>query len=417
MKRIRVLSYAINGRGMGHLVRQLAILRQIRRLCALLGVQVECWVLTSSEADTLARREGFPSIKLPSKAMLRDSGLDPQRFLAAIRSTVLQAVSSLGPDVLIADTFPGGSVGELIPVLELVPHRVLVARKVRQHIEDHEGWQALLPLYQCIIEPDARGSGPILIRDRAELLDRAAARTALGCGDQRAVYVSLGGGGDVSASISLPRLTRTLSGCGWHVVVGAGPLYQGPEVRGPGITWLSRAVPIELMPGIDAAVAAAGYNTFHELMYVGIPTVFLPMPRISDDQAARAQRAVDAGAARVATLLDQVPDLLEHPGSAEAARALVPRNGALDAAVAVLRGVLPASDLAMASRALTPSLLRGLHRLSTPGRAPGDELGRALDLVRLLAGGTPSEQARRRALLADWGGRTADQAGAAQTDS
>ena len=69
MTRLRIVSYAINGRGLGHLTRQLAILRQVRRVCALLDVQAECWVLTSSEGDTLARREGIPALKMPSKAM------------------------------------------------------------------------------------------------------------------------------------------------------------------------------------------------------------------------------------------------------------------------------------------------------------------------------------------------------------
>ena len=60
MKKLRVVSYAINGRGLGHLVRQLSILRWVKRYASLLGVNAEIWVLTTSEADTLARREGVP---------------------------------------------------------------------------------------------------------------------------------------------------------------------------------------------------------------------------------------------------------------------------------------------------------------------------------------------------------------------
>ncbi len=410
--RIRVLSYAINGRGMGHLVRQLAILRQVRRLCSLLDVRAECWVLTSSEADTLARREGFPAIKLPSKAMLRDGGLDPHVFLGALRSTVLQAVTSLRPDLLLVDTFPGGSVGELVPVLELVPHRVLVARRVRDAFAAEDGYQALAPLYQRQIQPDDRGSGPILVRDRAELRDRAAARTALGIGDQRAVYLSLGGGGDLAAPQALPRLARTLLGAGWHVVVGAGPLYMGEELRGPGITWLSRYLPLELLPGVDAAVSAAGYNSFHELMFAGVPTVFLPQPRIADDQLERARRAEAAGAGRVAERFEDVVALLDDPGSPDAARALVPRNGALDAAVQALTGLLPDADLAAARKTLTPSLLAALQQLRPPGRPPGDELSHAMELLRLLTDGPPSERARRaewRQEIRDAGGQVPDE--------
>ena len=73
-----------------------------------------------------------------------------------------------------------------------------------------------------------------------------------------------------------------------------------PERRGEGITWLDRYCPLELMAGVDAAVSAGGYNSFHELMYAGVPTVFVPLPRIADDQLERTQRAEAAGAGRVA---------------------------------------------------------------------------------------------------------------------
>jgi UDP-N-acetylglucosamine--N-acetylmuramyl-(pentapeptide) pyrophosphoryl-undecaprenol N-acetylglucosamine transferase len=51
--------------------------------------------------------------------------------------------------------------------------------------------------------------------------------------------------------------------------------------------------------GIDLAVAAAGYNTFHELLYFGIPTVFIPKPRGYDDQSARATQATNKNACLV----------------------------------------------------------------------------------------------------------------------
>ena len=98
--RLRVVSYAINGRGLGHLTRQLAILRQLRRACAVLDVQSECWVVTSSEGDTLARREGIPSLKMPSKAMFRDAGIDPsvmaERVVDGIRNDTFYLLAEEG---------------------------------------------------------------------------------------------------------------------------------------------------------------------------------------------------------------------------------------------------------------------------------------------------------------------------------
>ncbi len=48
----------------------------------------------------------------------------------------------------------------------------------------------------------------------------------------------------------------------------------------------------------DLAVAAAGYNAFHELIAHGVPTLFVPMPRQIDDQPARARWAQESGAGR-----------------------------------------------------------------------------------------------------------------------
>lgn len=392
MKRLRILGYAINGRGLGHLVRQLAILRWVRRYGALLGVNTECWLLTTSEADTLARREGIPAFKLPSKAMMRDASIDPTRWLAVSRQWVMNTVAGLAPDVLIVDTFPGGSFGELLAVLETVPVRVLVARAVKDNIAEDEAYRALLPLYHKTIVPDERGVGPILLREREELLDRAAARAALGITRERAVYITLGGGGDEAAARVLPPLTDALTARGWHVVVGAGPLYAGPERRGPHITWMDRYVPVELLAGVDAAVSAGGYNSVTELMFVGVPTVFLPQPRIADDQDGRARAAVAAGAARIATTLDEIPDLLEAPGDPAAARALVPHNGARAAAAEVLSAVLPAADVALARSVVTPELWARANALGG---------AKALETMRVLVGDAPSAQRERDALLAE----------------
>ena len=377
MSRLVVVSYAINGRGMGHLTRQLAILRWVRRIGQVLDRNVECWVLTSSEADTLARREGFCSLKLPSKAMFRDAGMEPARYLRVARGWVLNALAGLGPDLLLVDTFPGGSFGELTAALEFANRRVLVARRVRPEFAKEDAYRALLPLYQRVIVPDATDVGPILIRDRAELLDRETARRRLGV-TRRTVYVSLGGGGDVNAPSVLPRLVRQLTES-WDVVVGAGPLYEGPELRGPSVVWMDRYVPVELFAGFDAAVSAGGYNSFHELMHAGVPTVFLPQARIADDQLLRAQQAESAGAGRVARSASEVLELLESPGTAQAALDLVPRNGAKQAALAALEGLIPPQDLAHADALLDPAFVQVLDRAG-------------VDLVRLVGGAEAAER-------------------------
>lgn len=414
MKSLTLLSYAINGRGMGHLVRQLAILREARRLCGALGLRVEPWVLTSSEADTLARREGVPALKMPSKSMFRDAGIEPARYLAVARGWVLQTVAGLRPDLLLVDTFPGGTFGELAACLELAPRRALIARAVRPELAEIDAYAGLLPLYDRKIVPgdallglDPAGGAeeggaraavpPILSRQREELPTRAAARASLGVAEgQRAVLLTLGGGGDPEARRLLPRLVDLLRNAGWHVVIAAGPLYEGPERRGPGITWLDRYLSLELLPGVDAAVCAGGYNSVHELLYCGVPMVLLPQRRIADDQGARASAVEAAGAGRVAARAEEVPALLaalvaeglEVVGARAAA--LIPTNGALEAAIQALSLVVPEEELRFAAAGLHPALLR-----SATGRALKPE--QRLQLVELLSGDSPGRWRARRA--------------------
>ncbi len=64
----------------------------------------------------------------------------------------------------------------------------------------------------------------------------------------------------------------------------------------------------------DGAVAAAGYNAYHELIALGVPSLFVPMPRDTDDQPARARYAEGAG-------IGLGVDGPDDPGLEDAARA------------------------------------------------------------------------------------------------
>ena len=69
---LRVVCYAVNGTGVGHITRLLAIARWLRRYAAALDQKLEVWFLTSSEADGLAFAEGFAAFKIPSKTIVAE---------------------------------------------------------------------------------------------------------------------------------------------------------------------------------------------------------------------------------------------------------------------------------------------------------------------------------------------------------
>lgn len=384
---LRVVCYAVNGTGVGHLTRLLSISRWLRRYAAALDEKLEVWFLTSSEADALVFSEGFAAFKIPSKTIVAEAGIDRRAYLALAKQWVWHTLGLLRPDLLIVDTFPRGSFGELLGALDLCRHAAFVYRPVKPEVAARPDFQAMLSLYDLLVVPEADHDvltppraadrlvhvGPVLSRERWELLPRGEARARLGVREgARCVFVSAGGGGDPEAEAQLARTLRALAADpSLDVVVGTGPLYRGRPF--PGVTTLTgRAA--ESMLAFDAAVCAAGYNTFGELMFAGVPTAFVPQPKLADDQEARAARAVQAGAAAVlgpdADALAVVRELLARPAAREAARSLVPENGARAAAAEMLRLVV-----------------RGA-RVDRVEAALGDPL-----LARIAAGGAAREQA------------------------
>jgi UDP-N-acetylglucosamine:LPS N-acetylglucosamine transferase len=106
--------------------------------------------------------------------------------------------------------------------------------------------------------------------------------------------------------------------------------------------------------GFDLVVSASGYNSFHELLSFGIPSVFVPNTGTQlDDQVARARFAAAAGAALIIEDTEDIAEVERVLGEAaqpETREALARRcaevafgNGALEAATWI--GELCAGDV------------------------------------------------------------------------
>jgi UDP:flavonoid glycosyltransferase YjiC (YdhE family) len=395
---LRLLFYAVNGLGLGHVVRLLAIARKVRRRAP----DAEILFLTSSEADSIVYREGFAALKVPSKNIREESGLRKKTFLKLVQSVVWSAVNSFDPDTLVVDTFPVGNLQELAPLLTWELRKIFVFREQREEMARRPILQNALRLYDRVIVPHDETSevplpegmsatkvGPILIRDEDELFSREEARRRLGlASDATVVYASFGGGGDPEVDRCLRLVLQAVrERPSWQVVLAPGPLYRGEngdgrEARaasGGVLGWLGvgargrpvaasetaallhdldgRAMVLDHFPAIevfrafDLSVAGVGYNTSHELLHAGVPGVYIPFPRVVDDQGARARWIADAGAglALAAPDFEGVRDALSQlaePGVREAmskrARRMVPQSGADRAARIVLEaGVAP----------------------------------------------------------------------------
>ena len=155
---LRVVFYAVNGTGVGHLTRLLAIARWMRRYAAALGVGLEAWFLTTSEADALAFAEGFAAFKIPSKTVVAEAGIDRRAYVALAKQWVWHTLGLLRPDVLVVDTFPRGSFGELLGALDLARRTVFCYRPVRPEVAERPDFQAMVRLYDLVLVPEAPGS-------------------------------------------------------------------------------------------------------------------------------------------------------------------------------------------------------------------------------------------------------------------
>jgi predicted glycosyltransferase len=390
-RKLRIVNYAVNGSGVGHLTRLVAINRWLRRYAAFLDVRLETYFLTSSEADGLLFQEGFASFKLPSKTAIKDAGLAKPAYLALAKQWVWHSLGLLRPDLFVVDTFPRGSFGELLSALDLCKQTAFIYRPLKAEIATRPDFQAMLPLYDAILVPDhadqaasvvpARARerlthvGPVMVRERVEAAPRDEVRRRLGIpADRLAVYLTAGGGGDPGTQDQLAAAIEALSDDpSLHLVIGAGPLYRGRRVYGERIVWLTGERAAELAAGFDLALGACGYNTFFELMHLGVPTLFRAQPKVADEQDRRAQRAVEAGAG-VLLPLDAGPDALRaavdtmrdpdvRAAMSEAARRLVPANHARDAAAELLRLCLPSHEVDAAEEALGDDLLGAASEL------------------------------------------------------
>src|SRR5258708_6709674 len=180
LRRPRLLFYAVNGLGLGHVTRLLAIARQVRSRLP----DAEIVFLTSSEAEDVIYREGFAAFKVPSKTLRNETHLRPSTYARLLQTVTLHLLASFHPHILIVDTFPAGAMQELLPVLRWDSRKVFVFRAQRPEAAHSPLVQNTLELYDLAIIPHHEDeaidaplpeglasvwTGPTLIRDRAEV--------------------------------------------------------------------------------------------------------------------------------------------------------------------------------------------------------------------------------------------------------
>ena len=130
---------------------------------------------------------------------------------------------------------------------------------------------------------------PFTMLKDEELLDRNAARDALGLSEQgRYVLFSLGPGNLKDVSGIGRGLVDEMTQRGYTVVWARAPISAADVALPEGVIQITQFPLLRIMRAFDFCVAAAGYNTCCEVIQSRVPTLFVPNTKVNDDQTARA---------------------------------------------------------------------------------------------------------------------------------
>lgn len=338
----------INGAGLGHVTRALAVAKALRRQ----KPEAHIVFLTTSIAVHLVYREGFVCHHIPPAALLKDR-MGAASWNRLFYRSVAQVLDTHRPGTLVFD----GSAPYL--GLQRVMRRyrslryVWIKRGLYKAGVDQQRMDGYVALFNKVIVPAEFGADageekhgerismvePIIGMDRQALLSPGEVCSRLRLDrSRRHVYVQLGAGNINGISGLQSRVVKVLREQDFQVVVGQSPISLKPEYCDDADREIVDYPNSRYFAGFDFAVLAAGYNSVSEAVSLNLPAIFLPNKETqADDQVLRATLACGMGPCEVMTefseeaLLEAVSNLLKRIQSGETFDARE-SSGALDAA-------------------------------------------------------------------------------------
>ncbi len=302
----RMVMFASNGVGVGHVGRLLSIARR-------LPDNVEPVFLTMSQAVPFIEAAGFHAEFVTSHLY---SEIDATASYPWLARQVQDCVRRHDARAVVFDgANPYNGLTEGLGGLPGVAY-AWVRRGMWRQEQANDSALAKGRFFDLTIEPaeiaDSEDRGltasnregtlavdPILYLDESELLSREAAARLLGLDPKRpAALIQLGSGANRDIVRLTDRVVKVLQGF--------------PELQLAAVEWPIAGLPVPATPGVlpvtgfplarayralDFTVSAAGYNSFHELMHYGLPGIFFANTHPSmDDQQGRARFAERIGA-------------------------------------------------------------------------------------------------------------------------
>lgn len=303
----RLLFCCINGNGLGHVTRILALARQIKKR----SPEADLLVMTTSDFTHILAREGIASVKLPTlQTPTASGGLNIAHMTQALCA---QVVATYQPDAVIVDSSPGGLLGEYMSFLNVIPKKFFIFGMFPNFMKDPR-FGFCLQLYTHTFMPFEETEktrlgvslktphswvGHFNVREREELLDRDTARKRIGLDEEdQAIFVNLGGGGNPQNDRLLQWVLSGLETCeDYRIVCPLQPLAKDYQrlFDHPRLLTVQHFPIVEYYRAFDFAISAAGMNAIAEMTHAGLPALWVPLGHPSTDQDFNAQHFSEMG--------------------------------------------------------------------------------------------------------------------------
>jgi UDP:flavonoid glycosyltransferase YjiC (YdhE family) len=300
-----VVLFPTNGVGFGHFTRMYALARRLRRR----DPDLEVIFFTTMPTLHIPYAEGFPTYHLAGPKKF--SGMDGDTWNAMVQEMLTLILETHRPSTFVFDgVMPYRGMLDAIDSLD-VPRKIWVRRGMFRKgssipVDSIDKFDLVIHPGDAIPHPppDVQHNtatqfvNAITAFEPDELWSRTAARRRIGVPlDATCVYVQLGAGriNDIHSEVR-QVVDALLAHDLVHVVLGESMLGDRLAIDLDRVHLIRDYPNAMYLRAFDRCVQAGGYNSFHEMRAIGLPTLFLPnMQTGMDDQLARCRVAESEG--------------------------------------------------------------------------------------------------------------------------
>jgi len=307
--KLRILLYAINGIGLGHLNRVLLIAKSVKAI----EPKAEIYIITESRFTKLIEDSGFQYCKTPYVSVYKSkygTFIENESTFLPFKKLMKSVIKRFNPDIIIYDICPFYGILDEGYISNKI--NVLILRKIKNHILRNLINNGIINKFQLVILPHTIEefkkysenipkeilksdrfvfTGPIIKKIDRNILNVIKKQYGIKK-NKFNVLVTLGGGGgpNVEQIFNLIRQSNFLLKKkikNLNLIVVKGPYYKRDIYIKNIIVKDFEPNLIELIKSVDLVISTAGYNIYNEICKVKTPAIMFPFIGKTENQLER----------------------------------------------------------------------------------------------------------------------------------